>query len=328
MASILRVERDMQSSHKKATRNRNATADLASRAARHSDLCSWVASTVSEAQDRIQYSLKAANGRMANAEEKMAGTNAASQLMADQAKRHDKKGRRNKFVPTSCPPPLRTRTDIYTQLFWMTFLIPIVNVATTLHSLAVEASVPPLVSTLPCPLTQASDSQSRENNQLAESYRTAAAAVTAEHTTATAEKQSLEAARSQLHDALKNLSLAQRQAKQQATHAEKLMGQARALTDKYGIVTARLRDVVRALGCLSVGEEVNVPGWEQQRALGLMAIKEMLVALRAGGMLKAEGEDVLERLEGMEGLKERGGEWGEGWEHQAVPSLGGIVLYC
>lgn len=105
MANILRVERDMQSSRKKATRNRNATADLASRAARHNDLCSWVASTVSEAQDRIQYSLKAANGRMANAEEKMSGTNAASQLMADQAKRHDKKGRRNKFVPTSCLPP-------------------------------------------------------------------------------------------------------------------------------------------------------------------------------------------------------------------------------
>lgn len=118
------------------------------------------------------------------------------------------------------------------------------------------------------------------------------------------------------------------QAKRQTKEAEGPRDQAKALTDKYEIVTARLRDVVRALGCLSVGEEVTVLGWEQQRALGLVAIMEMLDALRAGGMLKAKGEEVLERLEGMEGLKERGGEWGEVWEYQAVTSLGGIVLYC
>lgn len=59
-----------------------------------------------------------------------------------------------KFLPT-CPLP-QTRTDIATQLFWMTFLIPIVNVATTLHSLAAEASPRPLplISLPPCLLTQ------------------------------------------------------------------------------------------------------------------------------------------------------------------------------
>ncbi|KAK0753783.1 hypothetical protein B0T18DRAFT_424275 [Schizothecium vesticola] len=205
MADMFRVEREMQSSYKEASRNRIATADLVSKAARHSDLCSSAARTVSEAQDKMQWSLKEANRRMASAEEKAAGTNAASQLMADQAKRHEKKGRRNKI------------------LFWVTVLIPIVNVATTLHSLSVEA----------------------KNNELAESYRTAAAAVTAKHATATAEKQRLEAARSKLNTALEDLSLAQRQAERQAQDIEELRDQARALTDKYGIVTTRLWDVVR-----------------------------------------------------------------------------------
>lgn len=63
---------------------------------------------------------------------------------------------------------------------------------------------------------------------------------------------------------------------------------------------ARFRDVVRALGCLSAGEGMSVEGWEQQRALGLVAVKEMLVTLREGGMLKAEGGGVLGRLEGTE----------------------------
>lgn len=65
----------------------------------------------------------------------------------------------------------------------MTFLIPIVNVATTLHSLAAEASPRPLpLIPLPPCLDPASNFPSRERNQLGESYRTAAAAVTAKHT--------------------------------------------------------------------------------------------------------------------------------------------------
>jgi len=120
MADIICVEREMQSSHKEASRNRIDGADLVSKAARHSDLCSLAAKTVSETQDKIQCSLKAANRRMASAEEKVADTNAASQLMADQAKWHEKKGRRNKKVTVYLStyirthPLLQTPTDIST----------------------------------------------------------------------------------------------------------------------------------------------------------------------------------------------------------------------
>lgn len=55
------------------------------------------------------------------------------------------------------------------------------------------------------------------------------------------------------------------------------------------------------MGCLSAGEEVSAAGWEEERALELVAIKGMLVALSEGGLLKAEGEEVLARLEGMVG---------------------------
>lgn len=49
MADILRVEREMQFSHKKATKNQYPTSDLTSRAARDIDLCSSVGMSVAEA---------------------------------------------------------------------------------------------------------------------------------------------------------------------------------------------------------------------------------------------------------------------------------------
>ncbi|KAK3379008.1 hypothetical protein B0T24DRAFT_589614 [Lasiosphaeria ovina] len=158
-------------------------------------------------------------------------------------------------------------------LFWTTFWIPIVNAVTIPVSLSLEA-------------------------------------LTAEIVTKSAEKVSLEAIRYDLDNSLARLNLAQGEANERARHAAGLRDQAKLLMDNYGIVTTRVKDVLRALDHLGVGEEVTAEGWNEVRTLGLLAFKGLLVALKERELLAPECSGVAEMLEGLKGLEDKAcGAW-------------------
>ncbi|KAK1829439.1 hypothetical protein QBC39DRAFT_384137 [Podospora conica] len=267
IADIFHVDTDMRASQKEASEKKIATADIACKAAEHAALCSSVGRTVSEAQNRTQASLLAANTGITRAQREIAGNNSTVAEMENKGREHDGNAAGAGFF------------------FIATAWIPIVNLVTIPVSLM----------------------SMNESKKLAESCRATAASLTAEIATKSAEKVALETTRFQLNTALQSLSLAQSLAERRARDAKGLRDQARSLTDKYGIVTTRLRDVVRALDMLRVGAEISAESWAQERVLGLVAIKGMLGTLREQGMLQPEGEQVLGMLEVVKGLQEKGG---------------------
>ncbi|KAK4160284.1 hypothetical protein QBC43DRAFT_293175 [Cladorrhinum sp. PSN259] len=266
MAKICGAEVEMQAAQKGATEKKIATADLACKTAEHIERCSSACRTVTDAQTQTQCSLDTAKRRIESARQEISNNNRMSEEMANKARQHDQRVEGNKL------------------LFWTTCWIPIVNIVTIPVAMCLEA----------------------ENKNLAASFRAVAANLEAEIATKTAEQRSLEATRSELDVVLQKLNLAYREAEERARHATELRDQAKVNLDRYGIISTRVRDVLKALDFVGDGGNVSAEGWDQARFLGLHALKGMLITLRERGLLASECFEVAERMESLTEL-EKGG---------------------
>lgn len=89
MAGIYGVDTNLRESQKEASDKKLATADLASKAAEHSELCTAEGRNVCDAQSQTQNSIDAAIRRIASAQEEIDEINKTSSEMANQAREHD-----------------------------------------------------------------------------------------------------------------------------------------------------------------------------------------------------------------------------------------------
>jgi hypothetical protein len=123
----------------------------------------------------------------------------------------------------------------------------------------------------------------REKQNLAAVCRGMVAKLNAEVEEKSTEKLELEMTSRRLNGALSELKVADNEAQQTAKQASKLRDQAIALIDQYGLITTRIRDVLRALG--HVRHDVSAEIWDETRTTALLALRGMLTALKERGFL-------------------------------------------
>ena len=105
------------------------------------------------------------------------------------------------------------------------------------------------------------------------------------------EKLRLETTARELHEALAELKVAGREAEETVKQSSGLRDQARVLTDKYNLITTRIRDVVQAMDHLH--GDLSAEYWDIACFTALQALKGML-----GGSLGQLGDDQLLNWEG------------------------------
>lgn len=81
--------------------------------------------------------------------------------------------------------------------------------------------------------------------------------------------------------------------------------QARVLTDKYDLITMRVRDVFQALNHVQGG--VSAEFWNAVRFIALQALKGMLGTLKERDLLDPECLLVVNMVENVQGLEEKSG---------------------
>ncbi|KAI8633696.1 hypothetical protein F5Y19DRAFT_489157 [Xylariaceae sp. FL1651] len=227
MSKLRSVESNMQVSQKEDSVKKADTADIASKAAFHLEYCSAIIELVSNAQRRTQTSLNTANEEIAHAQQGIKENERLSAEMAAKARRYDKKAKGNNV------------------LFWSTFWIPGVNLITIPISLSLE----------------------QDNKGLAASSQDIVTKLQAEAQEKTSEKLTLESTSHELGKVLAMLRVANKYAAGAAKQSSGLRDQARVLTDKYNLVTTRIRDVLQALHYLH--DDVSAEYWDSLRLTAL-----------------------------------------------------------
>ena len=110
----------------------------------------------------------------------------------------------------------------------------------------------------------------------------------------TFEKSTLEAKTSELDGVLKQLNHANKACSELTKQSSQLKDQAKKLADQYGLITSRMREVLRALDYIQ--HDNNVENWDCLRFLALQSLSAMMEALRAGDVLEDQNYALLERL--------------------------------
>lgn len=104
------------------------TADLASQAAEHAELCSSVLRGVSNAKTQTQSSLDTISRRIACAQQEINESNGLLADMAVKARRHDETAEGNSVVCVAAwQVVISSGADHLPKLLWATFWIPVIN---------------------------------------------------------------------------------------------------------------------------------------------------------------------------------------------------------
>ncbi|KAK4463238.1 hypothetical protein QBC42DRAFT_266253 [Cladorrhinum samala] len=253
--TISTVQGSMQASQDEGSAKKIETADLAAKAAQHIAECSTLQARVSNAQRLTQASLDSTKRQISCAQEQIDECSRFSADMASKAAHHEKEAEGNK------------------TLFWATCWIPVVNFVTIPLAMSWE----------------------KENNRLAESYRETLTQLTADLVKKSIEMRELERTSHRLDETFARLKSAGDVAGNTAAQCSQLTNRARVLTDKYGHVTARIRDVLQALGHLN-GGDVSTERWDELRFIALQSLKGMIESLKERELLGPECLPVLEMV--------------------------------
>jgi hypothetical protein len=290
VSNISKVESNIQASQKEASAKKIDTADLASKAAGHIDRCSSVHTQVSDAQTQTRALLDTTERHIVRAQQQIEENLKLSADMASEATSRDEQAEGNNLVYTE------PTTDIYLHVG--TQMDPVLTVPAALLDYFLDSGgeyhhhphrpdhgkvcFRP-ASFLPSrnhPLIQ---NTNREHRHQAAACRDMVTKLNAEVKEKSAEKLELETTSSQLNGALSDLKVAGAEAQQTAKQASKLQDQAKALTDQYGLITTRVRDVLRGLG--HVRHDVSAELWDETRFNALLALRGMLTTLKERGLL-------------------------------------------
>ena len=112
----------------------------------------------------------------------------------------------------------------------------------------------------------------------------------------------LQSTSSLIDEALTELKAAHDDATKAAGAASGLRNQARALTDKYNLLTTRIRDVLQALGYVS--SDMRTEHWDSVRLYALQSLRGMPETLRERDLLAAECLPVLSLMETIPSVEE------------------------